>query len=200
MSEFKSLEELYDAKKQCRACKLRQGCIQVVAGSGSFNPILMIIAEAPGEDEDEAGEPFMGRAGECLRKVLRSTGIIKKTNTLITNVLGCRPPKNKFPKDDCPDICTAQWLWEEIRIAKPQRMMLLGGTPLKYVAEMDGITQCRGQWYTIRGVRTMPTFHPSYVLRQDSAGDMLVREKFERDIKEIAAEVAEIEGKSKDPV
>lgn len=198
MSDYKSLSEMYEAKKQCNACRLRKGCTQVVAGAGCLDrPILMIIAEAPGSTEDEEGEPLIGQAGETLRAVLRATGVIKRTNTLMTNVLGCRPPSNKFPKDECPEICVSKWLWEEVALANPERLLLLGGTPLKYVADMEGITACRGQWITVRGIRTLPTYHPSYVMRKDGEGVMTIRADFERDIKELAEEVRVIEDERK---
>lgn len=193
MIEFR-LDELYKAKIHCNSCKLRKGCMQVVPGIGCRdNPILIIIGDGPDKTDDEEGEPFIGPAGECLRTVLRATKIITRSNTLLTNVLGCRPPKNKFPSDDPPDICVSRWLSEEIRLAKPQRMLLLGGTPLRYVADMDGITKARGQWYTVRGIRTMATYHPSFVLRKDKEGMMNVRAEFERDIHEVAREIAEIQ-------
>jgi DNA polymerase len=152
----------------------------------------MIVGEAPGADEDEKGEPFIGPAGEILREVVRATKILNKSNTLITNVCKCRPPKNKFPKDESADICMSNWFWKEFEIAKPERMLLLGSTPLKYVANMEGITACRGQWYRIKGVRTMATFHPSYILRTDRDGTMYQRNMFESDINEVAAEVKQI--------
>ena len=186
-----TLEDLYSEKKSCSACRLRAGCIQVVPGTGCMENVpLLVIGEGPGQDEDEQGVPFVGQAGQVLREVLRATKVLNRTNTLITNVLGCRPAKNKFPNDDCPKICVSKWLWKEIDLAAPQRMLLLGGTPLKYVAGMDGITAKRGQWFTIKGVRTMPTFHPSYVLRTDRDGMTNVRDAFERDVAEMAAEVS----------
>lgn len=190
MNEYKTLDELYAAKVQCTACSLRAACTQVVPGTGSRDKVaLLIIAEAPGENEDEEGEVLIGSAGQALRTVLRSTGILNRQNTLMTNVLGCRPPKNKFPKDDCPEICVTKWLWEEIRLAQPKRILLLGSVPLQYVAGLDGITNCRGQWYSIRGIRTMATFHPSFILRKDNEGIMSYRDTWVKDIKEVAGEI-----------
>lgn len=189
-----SLEELYAEMKNCNACKLRSGCIQVVPSTGNTkDPILMIIGECPGADEDEAGEPFIGKAGETLRHVIRMTKIINKKNTLITNTMHCRPPANKFPTDESPLVCIGKWLNREIEISKPKRMLLLGSTPLKYVAGLKGITQMRGQWLNIKNIRTMATYHPSYVMRKDNMGDVATRRDFENDIFAIANEVKEIE-------
>jgi len=199
-----NLDELYTKMADCTSCKMRKGCSQVVLGAGQrIKPALLIVGEAPGQQEDEAGEPFIGAAGQALRAVLRSTGILTRQNTLITNVLKCRPPKNKFPKDDCAEICMTKWFWEELRLAQPKRMLLLGSVPLEYVAGLEGITACRGQWYNIRGVRALATFHPSFILRKDNEGIMSFRDLWVKDIKEIAAEIAaEIkndEGKSPKP-
>ena len=158
------------------------------------SPILMVCGEAPGGSEDEAGEPFVGKAGQTLRAVLRDTGVLDKGNTLISNVLKCRPPGNKFPTDGRPAVCVSKWLSEEIRIAAPKRILLLGNVPLKYLVGMQGITKVRGTWLNVRGIRAMATYHPSYVCRQDGEGDVATRENFEADISEVAGEVRDILG------
>jgi DNA polymerase len=194
-----TLAELYEAKKKCQACHLRAGCHQVVVGTGRYDsPALVVVGEAPGENEDLEGEPFVGMAGQLLREVLRETRILNRRNTLVTNILGCRPPKNKFPKDDSPSICMAKWLSNEISIAKPRRMLLLGGQALWHVAGLEGITACRGQWYNAMGVRTMATYHPSYVLRCEGDGKMSIRKEFEGDIMEVASEVASLQKASQE--
>lgn len=186
------LEAMYEVMRSCNACSLRAGCSQVVTHAGNTeNPILMIVGEAPGADEDIEGQPFVGRAGQILREALRETKILNKSNTLICNVLGCRPPKNKFPTDESPSICAEKWLFKAIGMAKPKRMLLLGAKPLWHVAGLKGITDARGQWMNVRGVRTMATFHPSYVMRNDSEGKMHVRNTFEADLREVAYEVKE---------
>jgi len=190
MSDYKDLNELAVEMKKCSACRLRAGCTQVVCPIGQYiSPALVVCAESPGSTENETGEPLIGPAGQCFREVMRKTKILKRTNTLLLNVLNCQPPGNKFPKDDCPKICMAQWTWKIIELAKPKRMLLLGATPLKFIAELDGISKLRGQWFNIRGIRTLATFHPSFILRQDNAGIMSYREMFTNDINEIAKEV-----------
>lgn len=197
-----SMEKLIDKMLGCTLCSMRKGCTQVVPPTGNLtNPILLIIGESPGQQEDEYGEQFIGEAGQLLREVLRETKILNRSNTAISCVLKCRPPKNKFPKDESASICFSTWLSEEIKILKPQRMLLLGSVPLEYVAKMDGITRCRGNWVTAHGIRTIATFHPSYIIRTDRDGMKVHRDVFERDIFEVAGEVAEIEksnGKPKD--
>lgn len=190
-----SMESLYDEMRACNACKMRAGCTQVVTSVGQVNsPTLMIIGESPGEEEDESGEPFVGASGQALRAVLRGGKTLNRTNTLISNVLRCRPPRNKFPSDDSADICVSKWLTREIAEANPKRLLLLGNVPLKYVAGLKGITTHRGRWIEAMGVRTMPTYHPSYILRMDSNGDVQAREQWEADISEVAAEVGRLLG------
>jgi len=184
------LAKLYEEMKGCQACRLRKTCRQVVTAVGNVeNPALMIIGESPGESEDIAGEPFVGQAGQVLRAVLRETNIINRDNTLISNVIRCRPPANKFPTDECPSICVSRWLRREIGLAKPKRMLLMGNTPLEFVAGLTGITSARGKWLSVMGIRTMSTFHPSYILRKDREGDRGERARFEQDINEVAAEI-----------
>jgi DNA polymerase len=190
------LEKLYEEMRGCKACGLRQGCTQVVTAVGQTeSPLLLAVGEAPGGEEDTVGEPFVGRAGQMLREVIRETRILNRNNTLISNLLHCRPPKNKFPNDESASICVSKWLLKEIETAKPQRMLLIGGKALQYVANMEGITACRGKWYDIRGIRTMATFHPSYVLRCEGEGKMQIRKLMEQDIGEVAEEVRQLEAK-----
>lgn len=188
------LSDLYKEMLDCQACKLRGACLRVVPATGQMeDPLLMIVGEAPGQDEDEQGVPFVGKAGQILRRALRETGILNKSNTIITNTVKCRPPKNNFPKDDSASICTTKWLSKEIEQAAPKRMLLLGNVPLKYVASMSGITKMRGQWLNIRGIRTMATYHPSYVSRCDGDGRLDIRRDFERDIQDVADEIGELQ-------
>lgn len=185
-----NLEELYEKSKGCSACGLRAGCQQVLGGVGQVeSPKLLIIGEAPDQEEDEEGAAFIGRASKCLRNALRDTGVLDRSNTLLTYVLKCRPPGDKFPKAETARICMSLWLDKEIALAKPARMLLLGNVPLKHVANKDKVTLCRGHWYDVKGIRTMVTFHPKYVLRQDSQGDMYTRQCFESDIEAVAKEV-----------
>lgn len=190
-----TLQELYTEMKNCQLCVLRQSCTQVVTHEGQVNgPTLMIIGESPGADEDESGRPFIGRAGQLLRQTLRSTGKINAGNTLITNTVHCRPPGNKFPTDGAASTCVSKWVSREIEIAQPKLILILGSQALKYIAGMKGITSVRGQWITARGIRTMPTLHPSYVLREENAGNTESLDNFTKDIFEVANEVAELDG------
>ena len=188
------LERLYEEMKNCSACRMRAGCQQVVTCSGcKEQPLLMVVAECPGQEEDECGEPLVGRAGQCIRTVFRASKIINKSNTLLTNTVHCRPPKNKFPTDESASICFGLWLKKEIELAKPKRMLLVGAVALKYVAGVEGITSARGNWLNVGGIRSLPTFHPSFILRRDAAGETQSRLQFESDIMEVAKEIKSLQ-------
>jgi DNA polymerase len=154
-------------------------------------PLLLVVGEAPGADEDREGRPFVGDCGILLREALRASKVLKKNNTIISNTLKCRPPGNKFPQDkNIAKLCVSKWLDKEIAAIEPKRMLLLGNVPLNYLAGLTGITKIRGTWLTVKGVRTMPTFHPSYVIRCMNGGDMETQRLFFADIKTVADEVA----------
>jgi uracil-DNA glycosylase family 4 len=189
------IAQFYEEMKKCSLCKLRQTCTQVVPAIGNIdNPKLMVVGECPGEKEDEQGEPFVGKAGIALRQALRDTKIINQNNTVITNTVKCRPPNNKFPHKDISSICFSRWLKQEIALIKPKKMLLLGNVPLGHILGLSKITDCRGTWYNYEGIRTMATFHPSYICRQDTQGDMDTRDKWERDIMVVAEEIKKIGG------
>jgi len=189
-------KKLYANMKECSACLMRKGCSQVVTYDGLLEdtPILLIVGECPGATEDQEGLPFVGDSGQILREALRESKTLFKNNTIISNVLKCRPPKNKFPKDkDIPRLCVSKWLDNEIKLIEPQRMLLLGNVPLQHVAGFTGITKARGQWITVKGIRAMATFHPSYVMRQMNSGDLEARELFFSDVALVAEEVGKLQ-------
>jgi DNA polymerase len=192
-----ALDKLYEDMKKCKSCGLREGCSQVVTAVGQTeSPLLLLVGESPGQEEDTLGEPFVGKAGQLLREIIRETRVLNKNNTLISNTIHCRPPKNKFPPDEMASVCVSTWLLKEIELAKPERMLLIGAKALWYVARMEGITACRGKWYDIRGIRTMATFHPSYVLRCEGEGKTQIRKLMEQDIGDVAEEVQKLEVKN----
>ena len=183
---------IWDEMKSCNACKLRGQCNQVVLPCGNReNPILMAIGECPNNAEDEQGFPFVGRSGECLRTAFRQTGL-NRTNTIISYIIKCKPPGNKFPKDDCPDICVSKWLSEEIKLLQPKILLLIGSSALKYVAELEGITNLRGQWITVKGIRVLATYHPSYVLRKENEGYLSFKDVFMNDVVKVSEEVKKL--------
>jgi len=193
VNKYKSYKAFNEAKTKCTLCSLSNERKQVVCSDGCKKPVIMVVGEAPGADEDEQGVPFIGKAGKRLRSTLENFGITKK-NSIITNVIPCRPPKNAFPKDkELVANCFHSWLWNEIRLTKPKYLLLLGNQPLKMILNLNGITKHRGILYPLYdpngGVTfwAMPTFHPSYIERKQymEDGEQII-EWFEEDIKKLA--------------
>jgi DNA polymerase len=130
----------------------------------------MLIGEAPGRDEDRAGLPFVGRAGQLLDKMLAPIGLSRQTNAYITNVLNWRPPDNRDPSPEEAALCLP-FLRRHIELVDPEIIVLLGATAARHVmGRTDGIMRLRGKWleYHVNGrmVPVMPTLHPAYLLRR----------------------------------
>ena len=146
----------------------------VVFGVGSIEADLMFVGEAPGADEDVQGEPFVGRAGQLLTKIIQTMGLSRQS-VYIANILKCRPDTpgqrhgNRAPTEEEMETCIA-WLIEQIDIIQPRVLVALGGTALKgLLGTAAGITRLRGTWQTFHGIPVMPTFHPSFLLRPENA-------------------------------
>jgi uracil-DNA glycosylase len=153
----------------CSRCKLHTlGRTQVVFGVGNPNADLMFVGEAPGADEDMQGEPFVGRAGQLLTKIIEAIGL-KREDVYIANVIKCRPPGNRNPEPDEVEQCEP-FLFRQIDTVKPKVIVALG----KFAAQCllrtnDPITRIRGREYKYRDAILMPTYHPAYLLRTPSA-------------------------------
>ena len=153
----------------CTRCKLHAlGRKQVVFGVGNPNADLMFVGEAPGADEDEQGEPFVGRAGQLLTKIIEAIGLTRD-QVYIANVIKCRPPGNRNPEPDEVDTCE-QFLFRQVDAIKPKVVIALG----KFAAQSllktnDPITRLRGRVFNYRGASLIPTFHPAYLLRNPSS-------------------------------
>lgn len=148
----------------CKRCDLCEGRTQVVNSVGSETADLMIVGEAPGADEDEKGEPFVGRAGKLLTKILEAIGF-SRHDVFIGNINRCRPPGNRQPTLEESAMCKP-FLLREIAVVKPKVIVVLGNTATKNLLDTKtGITKLRGNFEEFRGVKVMPTFHPAYLLR-----------------------------------
>lgn len=147
----------------------------VVFGVGSVDAELMFVGEAPGADEDEQGEPFVGRAGELLTKIIQTMGF-QREQVYIANILKCRPDTpgqasgNRKPTPDEMQICIP-YLHEQIDLIRPRVLVALGGTAVEGLLNKSGITKLRGQWHNYRGIPLMPTYHPAYLLRNQALGE-----------------------------
>jgi uracil-DNA glycosylase len=142
----------------------------VVFGVGSIDAELMFVGEAPGADEDAQGEPFVGAAGQLLTKIISATGL-SRAEVYIANILKCRPDTlgqsygNRKPTPEEMATCIP-YLHEQIDLIRPKVIVALGGVAVEgLLGKTLGITKLRGNWQTYRGTPLMPTFHPSYLLR-----------------------------------
>jgi uracil-DNA glycosylase len=151
----------------CTRCPLNEGRTQIVQTVGNYNADLMFIGEAPGADEDAKGEPFVGRAGQLLNKIIEAIGM-KREEVCIGNINRCRPPGNRQPT--LPEAHTCRpYLLREIAVIRPRVIVVMGNTALHNLLDTKvGITRMRGQFHDYFGVKVMPTFHPAYLLRDPS--------------------------------
>ena len=158
-----------DIGHDCRRCKLCSlGRTQIVFGVGNPKARLMFVGEAPGEEEDKRGEPFVGRAGQLLTKIVEAIGLTRD-QVYIANVIKCRPPGNRNPEPDEVEQCEP-YLFRQIDVIQPKVIVPLG----KFAAQsllktVDPITRLRGRQFDYRGAALIPTFHPAYLLRNPSA-------------------------------
>lgn len=147
----------------------------VVFGVGNIDAELMFVGEAPGADEDQQGEPFVGRAGELLTKIIQAMGL-QRGDVYIANILKCRPDTpgqsagNRKPTPEEMQTCIP-YLHEQIDLIRPKVLVGLGGTAIEGLLNLKGITSLRGKWLTYRDIPLMPTFHPSYLLRNQAMAE-----------------------------
>ena len=139
----------------------------LVFGEGDPDARLMLVGEAPGEEEDLSGRPFVGRAGQLLDRVLASVGL-DRDEIYITNMVKFRPPGNRNPRPE--EIAASEpVLLTQIKLIRPQIIGTLGNVPTQYfLGTKDGITRTHGQWFDWHGIRVFPLYHPAYLLRNPS--------------------------------
>lgn len=148
----------------------------VVFGVGNIHAELMFVGEAPGADEDEQAEPFVGKAGQLLTKIIQTMGLSRET-VYIANILKCRPDTpgqsagNRKPTAEEMQTCIP-YLHEQIDLIRPKAIVALGATAVEgLLGKTIGITRLRGQWRTYRGIPLMPTYHPAYLLRNQALSE-----------------------------
>ncbi len=153
----------------CTRCKLHAlGRSQTVFGVGNPRARLMFVGEAPGEEEDARGEPFVGRAGQLLTKIIEAIGMTRE-QVYIANLIKCRPPGNRNPEPDEVETCEP-FLFEQLRIVQPRVVVALGKFSAQALLRTtEPITKLRGRVFEWRGASLVPTFHPAYLLRNPPA-------------------------------
>jgi len=148
----------------CSRCKLHRGRTTLVFGVGNPAAELMFVGEGPGAEEDRQGEPFVGRAGQLLTKMIEAMGF-RREEVYIANVVKCRPPNNRDPEPDEIEACEP-FLKAQIRAVGPRVLVALGRFAVQtLLRDTNPISRQRGRWREYEGVRLMPTFHPAYLLR-----------------------------------
>jgi DNA polymerase len=163
-------QALAEAVAAFTACSLKAGARNTVFADGAPGAPLLVIGEAPGRDEDAAGKPFVGRAGQLLDKMLAAIGRSRTADTLITNVVYWRPPGNRAPTHAEIAVCRP-FIERLIELTAPKAIMLAGGVPTQALIGAAGIMRARGAWREIvlpSGARfqALPVFHPAFLLRQ----------------------------------
>ena len=159
--------ELRDCE-QCTGCDLALTRERVVISRGAATAPLMLIGEAPGAREDALGQPFVGRSGQLLDRLLQDVGLNPESDLYICNAVKCRPPQNRRPKRAELTACRP-WLDRQIDQVNPRVIVLLGATAVESLLGIKGgMTQLRGQWLSWDGRDVMPIFHPSCLLRNPS--------------------------------
>ena len=169
-----TLETLREAALKCVECPhLVRTRTQVVFGVGNPNADLMFVGEAPGADEDVQGEPFVGRAGQLLTKIIQTMGFTRDS-VYIGNVLKCRPDMpsgstgNRKPRPEEMRTCFP-WLAKQIEIIRPKVLVALGATAVEgLIGETAPMRELRGRWLDYRGIPVIATYHPAYLLRNQS--------------------------------
>ena len=159
---------IYSDKNVSKVSDLNNSINKIVVSRGNPFAKLMIIGEAPGAKEEEIGEPFVGRSGKLLDKLLQNAGIDINQDVYFCNVVKCRPPKNRRPtkieiQENLP------WLYQQIKLVNPSVIVLVGATASEAILKIKSpISILRGEWIDWEGKLVMPVFHPSYLLRNPS--------------------------------
>ena len=164
----KDLAQLKEIVLNCNLCNLSKTRTNVVFGEGNPNSKIMFIGEAPGREEDIQGRPFVGRSGEMLTKMIENVLFLKRDEVYISNIVKCRPPQNRDPQIEEVESCKG-YLLKQIEIINPKIIVTLGRIAFKYLLNDETpITKARGKIYNFKGIKVIPTFHPSYLLRNPS--------------------------------
>ena len=178
-----TLDTLKELCNNCFLCELSKSRKRVVFGKGNPKSNIIFVGEAPGATEDSMGEPFVGRAGELLTNMIERVLERPRSSVYISNIVKCRPPNNRTPTPKEALTCRP-YIMKEIEIIRPKLIVALGATAFRYLTnDNTPISKARGHFFTYNSIKVLPTYHPSYLLRNPSAKreayhDMLKIKKF----------------------
>lgn len=184
------LQDLQKQVEQCTRCRLAGTRTMTVFGEGDPDAEVMFIGEGPGKQEDLTGRPFVGRAGELLTRIIELGMGIPRSSVFIANIVKCRPTiDSKMERDRPPDAeelnACAPFIRQQIDIIRPRVIVALGSPSSKYLLNTtEGITRLRGTWGEYCGIPVMPTYHPSYLLRNGGETSPLRRDVW-KDIQQV---------------
>ena len=168
----------------CHRCPLSESRTKAVPGEGNHDADLMFVGEGPGRDEDLQGRPFVGRAGQLLTKIVKAMDY-EREDVYITNVVKCRPPNNREPNPREIEECKG-YLLEQIDLINPRVIVTLGNVAAHFfIPSRSGVTTLRGDFYPFNDILVMPTFHPSYLVRNE--GNRQLRKMVWEDMKKVMA-------------
>ena len=166
--QWESMEALRQAVLVCQRCNLAQGRTNVVFGGGNPHAKVMIVGEGPGQQEDLQGDPFVGRSGQLLDKMLAYVGLTRQEHLYIANMVKCRPPQNRDPAKDEVAICL-NWLRSQTRLIAPKIILCLGRISATALIAPDfKVTRQHGQFIQKGNILFMGTYHPAALLRTPS--------------------------------
>lgn len=191
---YPSMVELAQHCNVCHRCGLGDTRTHAVVGRGNLQAPIMIVGEAPGQNEDETGLPFVGKAGQLLEKILASVKLETEKDVYICNINKCRPPNNRVPTTDEVEACKP-YLLEQIRLVDPKIILFTGATAVKgLTGDKRGITKIRGTWIEWEGRLCMPILHPAYLLRNPSREQGSPKWLMWQDIQAVRIKLDEIRG------
>lgn len=190
---YTSMEQIKQHCNRCHRCDLGKERTHAVVWRGNLAADLMIIGEGPGQNEDETGLPFVGKAGQLLDKILAAVNLTE-ADVFIGNIVKCRPPQNRTPTQEEMDACRP-YLMEQIRMVDPKIILLSGASSVRgLLGDKRGITKIRGEWIEWNDRLCMPVFHPAYLLRNPSKERGSPKWLMWQDIQTVRTKLDEIRG------
>jgi DNA polymerase len=182
VNEEAEWEKLIKQIMDCQFCPLFKTRTQAVPGEGNRKAQLMFVGEAPGKEEDLQGRPFVGRAGQLLTRIIKAMGF-ERNQVYIANVVKCRPPENRTPRPDEIKACSL-YLIKQIDLIKPKIIVALGKVAAEFLLpSTKSMTELRGNFDQYQGIPVMPTFHPSYLIRNE--GNQKIKKMVWEDMKKV---------------
>ncbi|MGN0468571.1 MAG: uracil-DNA glycosylase family protein [Acutalibacteraceae bacterium] len=190
---YKTIEELELACRECQKCPLGKTRTNLVFSAGRSDSKIMFVGEGPGQQEDLQGLAFVGKSGQLLDKYLEVIDLDRTKNIYITNIVKCRPPNNRDPKEEESEMCI-DWLRSQVRFIRPKIIVCLGRIAAQRLISPDfRVTRQHGQFFEKSGVFMMGTFHPSALLRNPAQKSIALEDfqNLREKIKQVCPEVYE---------